>query len=101
MIAWCCNLLVSTAHGAFVLARGTRVVTRGQAYRVDDTVWIDVQVANSRVIGWVRRVDGVADNERVLSACVRCADSVEQQHTYGTSFNDISTRYGPWGSTII
>jgi hypothetical protein len=62
MIAWCCNLLVGTAHGAFVLARGTRVVTNGQAYRVDGMVWIDVQVANSNMRGWVARSDVVPDN---------------------------------------
>ncbi len=43
-------------------ARATRVVTNGQAYRVDGMVWIDVQVGNSNVTGWVARADVVPDN---------------------------------------
>jgi hypothetical protein len=47
---------------AHLPARGTRVVTHGQAYRTDGMVWIDVQVANSNVTGWVARADVVPDN---------------------------------------
>jgi hypothetical protein len=48
-------------------ARETRVVTLGQAYRVDGMVWIDVQVANSNQTGWVAQADVVPDNEQIVS----------------------------------
>ncbi len=43
-------------------AGGTRVVTNGQVYRTDGMVWIDVQVVNSNLTGWVARADVVPDN---------------------------------------
>jgi len=47
---------------AQVPVRGTQVVTLGEAYRTDGTVWIDVRVIDSNLSGWVARADVAPDN---------------------------------------